>query len=229
MSNKLSPLCCIKIAARGSQLSRVQVQEILQELQSYHPTYSFECSYVSTYGDRDHSISLRTLDKTDVFTREVDQEVLSGRSRLGIHSAKDLPDPLTKGLKCIALTKGVDPRDSLVLRDPLALKEGALIATSSLRREQLIQQLYPYVRCQDIRGTIEERLRKMDAAEFDGMVMAEAALIRLKLHHVYRLTLPGEPAPLQGRLAVIARQEDQDMAELFSWAAPQEEMFRTSN
>ncbi len=162
-------------------------------------------TWVQTIGDRDRTTSLRTLDKTDFFTRELDQLLLAGAIDAAIHSAKDLPEPLPQGLTLAALTKGLDPRDSLVLREGETLQPNSLIATSSLRREETVRALCPTARFIDLRGTIHERLAKLHKKEADGVVLAECALIRLKLTHLNRIPLPGETAPLQGRLAIIVR------------------------
>jgi len=204
----------IEVGARSSLLSRCQVEEVYQELKGIHPEIEFETIYVQTTGDRDRTTSLRTLDKTDFFTREIDQMLLRGECRIAIHSAKDLPEPLPKGLEIIALTRGVDPSDSLVFRQ--SLKKGAVIATSSLRREQSVQMLREDVCFVDIRGTIEERLAKLECGEIDGVVIAEAALIRLKLTHLNRIRLPGNTTPLQGQLAILAREGDREMRTIFT-------------
>ncbi|MCH9627215.1 MAG: Porphobilinogen deaminase [Chlamydiales bacterium] len=205
----------LSISARSSPLSKAQVQEVLVELQHMHPEVSFQPVYVKTVGDLDRVTSLRTLGKTDFFTREVDGKVLSGECRVAVHSAKDLPEPLPAGLEIVALTRGLDPSDALVLRAGESLQKGAVIATSSLRREEMVRELERDVRFVDIRGTIEERLARMDAGAVDGVVIAEAALIRLGLTHLNRIRLPGETTPLQGRLAILARVGDLEMRELF--------------
>lgn len=185
----------MKIGARSSPLSRAQVEEIRREF-----NLDFEVVWVETTGDRDKTTSLRTLDKTDFFTRELDQMLLAGHIDAAVHSAKDLPDPLPKGLKIAALSIGVDPRDSLVIkREPVLL-----VATSSERREEAVRQLYPECKFVDVRGTIQERLEK----DVDGVVIAEAALIRLKLTHLKRVFLPGATAPLQGKLAIVCRENE---------------------
>ncbi len=161
------------------------------------------CRYYETVGDRDRATSLRDLGRTDFFTRELDQALLSGEIDLAVHSAKDLPDPLPDGLEVAMLTEGVDPADALVFNQPI--RPGALIATSSARREEAVRQLFPEVRFCDVRGTIEERLALLDRGEVQGVVIAEAALIRLGLTARRRVRLPGETAPLQGRLAIVGR------------------------
>jgi len=209
----------IRVAARRSPLSQVQTREVEQELQQHHPQVCFDPVYLESYGDHDRTTSLRSLDKTDFFTKEIDACVLGGDCRLAIHSAKDLPEPLPEGLCLVCLTRGQDSSDSLVLRQGVSLNDlpaGARIATSSLRREEAVCQLRSDLNFQDIRGTIEERLATLDRGDVDGVVIAEAALIRLDFTSRNRVRLPGETTPLQGQLAVVAREDDTAMKELFA-------------
>jgi hydroxymethylbilane synthase len=203
----------ITVGARGSELSRAQILEVHHELLQHHPHIQFKPTWITTMGDKDKQTSLRDLDKTDFFTREVDELQLKGEFRISIHSAKDLPEPLPPGLKIVALTKGVDPSDVLVYNQELS--ENAIIATSSYRREQNLKEWKRGFRFVDIRGTIQERLAILDSGKVDGVVMAEAALIRLRLMHRRRMPIPGKTAPLQGRLAIIALSTDHEMEELF--------------
>jgi len=206
--------CEITVGARGSKLSKAQVWEVHRELLRHHPHIQFQPAWVETTGDKDKKTSLRTLEKTDFFTREVDQMQLQGHFRISIHSAKDLPEPLAPGLKIVALTGGVDPSDVLVYNHELP--QNALIATSSHRREQNLRAWRADFRFTDIRGTIEERLAILDNGQIDGVVFAKAPLIRLGLMHRRHISIPGETAPLQGRLAVIALESDHTMEQLFS-------------
>lgn len=194
----------MKVAARNSPLSRAQVIEIEQEL-----GVALDPIFVETHGDKDLVQSLRGLDKTDFFTREVDALVLDGTARIAIHAAKDLPDPLPDGLKCIYISKGVDHRDVLVLGDGKTLDQVKVVGSSSDRRDAMVKALKSDVVFKDIRGTIERRLKQLDDGDFDAVVMAEAALIRLKLTHRKRLFLQGETAYLQGKLAILSRSNDQ--------------------
>ena len=209
----------LRVAARRSPLSQVQTREVEQELQQYHPHIHFEPVYQVSHGDQDRTTSLRSLGKTDFFTREIDALVLSGDCDIAIHSAKDLPDPLPEGLSLVCLTRGLDSSDSLVFRAAESLnslRSGACIATSSTRREEAVRQLRSDLIFRDIRGTIEERLAVVDQGEADGVVIAEAALIRLGLTHRSRIRLPGSTTPLQGQLAVVAKQESLKVKELFA-------------
>jgi len=201
----------VNVASRESPLSRAQVREVFEELIQFHPEVEFVSTFVSTIGDRDLKTSLRALNKTDFFTRDVDELILNGKCRIAIHSAKDLPDPLPEGIAIVALTRGVDPSDVLVLR----IDEPKRIGSSSERRDEAVKRLFPEAVCLDIRGTIQRRLALLDAGEYDAVVMAEAALIRLQLTHRKRIRIPCEPAPFQGRLAIVARDDDQEMKQLF--------------
>ena len=201
------------MGSRGSNLARKQVEEVLDLI---GVDYTIVC--IQTVGDRNLSCSLRSMDKTDFFTREIDQMVLQGACDVAIHAAKDLPQPLTKGLQLIALTKGIDARDSLVMREGERLeniKLGATIGSSSYRRDRAVKDLRADLRCVEIRGCIEDRLALLDKGEIDGLVVAEAALIRLGLKTRNRIFLRAETAPWQGKLAVIGRREDKEMKALF--------------
>lgn len=185
----------LKVGARSSPLSRAQVEEVRGEL-----GLDFEVTWVETTGDLDRSSSLRKMEKSDFFTRELDLMLLNEEIDAAIHSAKDLPEPLPKGLKIAWISQGLDPRDSLVIKkEPVQI-----VATSSERREEAVRQLFPDCRFVDLRGTIQERLKK----EVDGVVVAEAALIRLGLTHLPRVFLPGPTAPLQGKIAIVCREDE---------------------
>jgi hydroxymethylbilane synthase len=204
----------ITVGSRGSRLSRAQVAEVLAEIRKHRPDIQFTSHYITTSGDLNLKQSLRDLDKTDFFTKEIDQLQVDGAFRISIHSAKDLPEPLHPGLELVALTRGVDNADVLVTdHDPLPY--GAKIGTSSHRRDETIRELRSDLQPKDIRGTIDQRLALVDSGQFDGVVMAEAALIRLQLTHRKRIFLKCTPAAWQGKLAIIARKGDREMQELF--------------
>lgn len=209
----------ISVAARSSPLSISQAYEVLALIQKIHPDVEFKPHFLKSHGDIDLTASLRTLDKTDFFTREIDALVLDQTCRIAIHSAKDLPENIPDGLKIVAITRGIDPSDSLVLReyDTLeTLKPGSLIATSSLRREEAVKQLRSDLNFCDLRGTIHKRLELLQKGEADGVVIAEAALLRLNLSHLNRVRLPGNTTEFQGQLAILARASDDEIEALFT-------------
>lgn len=214
----LSDKLTISVAGRSSPLSIAQIDEVLQELHRFHPYVEFECRYVQTLGDKDLTTSLRGMEKTDFFTREIDAMLLAGECRIAVHSAKDLPHHLPEGLSVAAITYGLDSSDALVFRkgDSLqSLPAGSRVGTSSARRDEVIRALRTDLEMVDIRGNIGQRLAKLDSGEVDAVVIAEAALIRLGLDSLNRMLLPGKTVEGQGKLAVVVRSEDEEMLNLF--------------
>jgi len=205
----------ISVSARKSPLSLAQAKEVEEEIQKFHHHISFKIFTVESHGDKDKKTSLRSLDKTDFFTREIDELVINRTCQIAIHSAKDLPEKIPEELSMIALTKGLTPSDSLVLREGEKLRSGSIVATSSERREELVREICP-VKFVDIRGTIGERLDKLKNGEIDGIVIAEAALIRLGLTHLNRIHLNGPTVPFQGQLAIMARKDNVEMRRIFT-------------
>ena len=209
----------VTVACRSSPLSKAQIKEVEEELSLFFPSLQFVPTFLLSRGDLDLTSSLRNLEKTDFFTKEIDALQLAGGCRISIHSAKDLPEPLTRGLAIAALTKGVDPTDVIVLREGdtiESLPQNAKIGTSSVRREENVLNLRSDLQCTDVRGNILARLKLLDQGFVDGLVMAEAALIRLNLTQRNRIQLPGISAPLQGKLAVVVLENDAEMLQLFT-------------
>ena len=208
----------ISVAARGSLLSRAQVQEVLELLQRFYKGVTFIPEWIETRGDKDQATSLLGLEKTDFFTKEVDEAVLDGRCQIAVHSAKDLPEEIAQELSVVAYTKGVDPSDVLVFRpgeNLHTLSKTPRVGSSSLRRKENVLAFLPNCTFVDVRGPIEKRLELVDGGELDALILAKAALIRLRIQRE-SLVLPGEIAPMQGRLAVLAKKEDKEMRALFS-------------
>lgn len=207
----------VRIGARPSPLSRAQVNEVLQALRAFHPEIEFDPVWVETVGDRDLKTSLRLMERSNFFTKEIDEQLLKGEFSVAIHSAKDLPETIPSLFQIVALTCGVDASDVIVLRKgESTLPLGACVGTSSLRREQNLRAWRPDLLCLDIRGSIEHRLHQLEKGDYDGVIMASAALIRLQLEDYPRIVLPGETASLQGQLAVVACCGDREMQALFS-------------
>jgi len=209
----------VTIGARSSPLSRAQVEEVLCELKTFHPDIIFLPIWFQTTGDKDQKTSLRDMEKSDFFTKEIDRMQLEGDFQVSIHSAKDLPDPIHDGLEIIALTRGVDPSDVLVIKNGSTLNDlprNCKIGASCKRRDLSVKKILPDAEIVDIRGTIGDRLSLLHQGKLDGVVVAKAALIRLKIEDVVCIALQGEIAPLQGKLAIIARKGDKKMKQLFS-------------
>ncbi len=208
----------ITVGARQSPLSKIQTEEVLSEIQTIHPNIRFIPSWIITTGDKDQSTPLWKAE-TNFFTKEIDEKQLRGEFRISIHSAKDLPSPIQEGLEIVAITKGICPYDSLVMAKGMSIEtlpEKAQIGTSSKRRDAAIKALRDDLQTVDIRGSIQERLLLLKTGSVDGLVIAEAALIRLRLASLNRIFLHYETELLQGKLAIIARKEDTEMKQLFS-------------
>jgi uroporphyrinogen III methyltransferase/synthase len=205
----------IKVIARGSQLSQIQVEEVKKQLQKV----AFEVQLLDSLGDKDKSISLMDNIPADFFTREIDNAILNGSADIAIHSAKDLPYPLPKGLELIALTKSKDKTDSLVTRNGKGLTKlpnGSVIGTSSEQRKRNILDLRNDLEIKSIRGTIEERIKQLDEKKYDAVIVATCALERLKLKSRITEKLSFSTHPLQGNLAVVAKKGNLALKELFS-------------
>ncbi|MBP5482625.1 MAG: hydroxymethylbilane synthase [Paludibacteraceae bacterium] len=205
----------LRVVARSSQLSLLQVEEVFSLMDGLE----YELVTCESYGDRHKEQSLTGGIPSDFFTRELDAAVLEGKADIAIHSAKDLPFPLPKGLEIYALTDAFDKSDSLVSRDHLTLAQlpsGARIATSSVMRKKELLRLREDLRVVDVRGTIGERIAQLDRGDFEGLIVASCALHRLGLSDRIAEPLPFETHPLQGHIAIVGRTGDETIQHIFS-------------
>ncbi|MBQ8989298.1 MAG: glutamyl-tRNA reductase [Prevotella sp.] len=206
----------IRIVARGSRLSRLQVEEVMQRL----PEVPYNLRVQASLGDKNQTISLLNGEAPDdIFTRELDLALLKGEADVAIHSAKDLPEQLNGGLEVIALYEAFDKTDSLVSRDNLTLAQlpvGSRIGTSSPLRRRELQALRPDLEIVGIRGCIEDRVRQVRAGQIDAAIVATCALKRLGMEGEIAEVLPFATHPMQGRLAVTARKGRNDLKAIFS-------------
>jgi len=204
----------LKVISRKSPLALIQVKEVFD----FFPELKYELIALQSFGDKHKEISLLGNAPADIFTRELDQAILDGTADLAIHSAKDLPYPLSQGLVVIALFDAFDQSDSLVSRDSMTLTElpyGAKVGTSSPTRRSELLSIRPDVQVVSIRGTIEERISLVDSGEIDALIVASCALKRLGLIHRATEELPFETHPLQGNLAIVARNDKPELKLLF--------------
>ena len=214
----------IRIATRSSRLALWQAEYVSALLKIAAPEVPVEIIHVSTLGDRDLTEPLRALGTFGVFTREVQKVVLDGRADLAVHSLKDLPTDEVAGL-CLA---AVPPRgpvfDALVLPANAApgtgwnsIPHAARIGTGSPRRQAQVRHARPDVELLEIRGNVETRLKKLDAGEYDAIILAVAGLERLGLAD--RVTQPlcpplMFPAVGQGALGLECRAEQAWLREI---------------
>jgi uroporphyrinogen III methyltransferase/synthase len=202
----------LRLISRGSRLARVQVDEVLPQLAPLFPDATFTKQIVTTPGDRDLKIALTDPSvPEDFFTRDLDEAMRRGEADIGVHSAKDLPQHPVPGITVAALLPALDIRDALVVRRGLASDAIRVIGTSSPRREAEILRLHPGATLKPLRGTIEQRLALLDQGDYDAILVAACALIRLGLADRIDHHLPYDPSPQQGRLALTVRDDRPDL------------------
>lgn len=206
----------IRVIARGSRLSRLQVEEVFKNF----PELAYEIKYLESYGDKNQQISLLNGEApADIFTRELDDAIRQGDADIAIHSAKDLPYPLPEDLEVIALFPAFDTTDSLVSRNHKKLAElpaGSIIGTSSPLRKKGLNELRPDLTIKGIRGCIEERVQQVKDGKYDAAIVATCALKRLGMEDEITEVLPFPTHPLQGFLAVTAKKGSQDLKQAFA-------------
>ena len=197
----------IRVIARGSRLSRLQVEEVFKNF----PELAYEIKYLESYGDKNQQISLLNGEApADIFTRELDDAIRQGDADIAIHSAKDLPYPLPEDMEVIALFPAFDTTDSLVSRDHKKLAElpaGSIIGTSSPLRKKGLNELRPDLTIKGIRGCIEDRVQQVKDGKYDAAIVATCALKRLGMEDEIAEVLPFPTHPLQGFLAITAKKE----------------------
>jgi hydroxymethylbilane synthase len=191
------------IASRGSQLALWQAHWVQEQLAALGHASRIEI--VKTTGDKITDVPLAQVGTKGLFTKEIEEALLDGRADLAVHSLKDLPTELPAGLVLAAIPVREDARDALVGRRLADLPAGARLGTSSLRRAAQLRKLRPDLRIEPVRGNLETRLRKLDAGQYDAIVLAAAGLKRLGWEdRIAEILSPDVvcPAVGQGALAI---------------------------
>ncbi|MGA7954788.1 MAG: hydroxymethylbilane synthase [Gloeobacterales cyanobacterium] len=213
----------IRIGSRDSQLALVQSHWVRGELQKIYPDYEFPLMELKTQGDKILDVALAKIGDKGLFTKELEVSMLEGTTDFAVHSLKDLPTELPEGLTLAVVTERENPADALVLHSKHkgqtldTLTKGTVLGTSSLRRLAQLRHHYPHLVFKDIRGNLNTRLRKLDAGEFDGIVLAVAGLQRLGWADRIDQVIPGDislHAVGQGALGIECRAVDQPLIEL---------------
>jgi len=199
----------IIIGTRKSELALWQAGFIKKEIEKKFKSVKVEIKKISTKGDKILDVSLSKIGDKGLFTKEIENELLAGTIDIAVHSLKDLPTLLPKGLELAAVTKRHAVEDVLVARKKKMtlenLPEGATVATGSLRRASQILHIRPDIKIVDIRGNVQTRLKKFEASKWDGMILARAGLERLKLKKHISSIIPTYmilPAVGQGALGI---------------------------
>ena len=208
----------IVIATRQSRLALWQAEHVRDRLQALYPQCRVELLALSTRGDEILDTSLAKIGGKGLFVKELELALAEGRADLAVHSAKDVPMELPAGFALGAILEREDPRDAFVSNRFSGLDElppGAVVGTSSLRREAQLRSSHPQLGVSSLRGNLDTRLAKLDRGEHDAIILAAAGLTRLGLGSRIRSLLSFEqslPAAGQGALAIEYRAERGDVA-----------------
>jgi hydroxymethylbilane synthase len=213
-------MTCLRIATRKSPLALWQTEHVADRLRAAHPGLSVELVPLSTRGDEILDRSLAAIGGKGLFLKELELAMQRGEADCAVHSLKDVPMTLDAGFILAAILPRHDPADAFVSsRFPHldALPAGARVGTSSLRRQAQLRARRNDLTLLDLRGNVNTRLAKLDAGEYDAIVLACAGLQRLGLGSRIRtqLTAPDWlPAPAQGAIAIECRADDSHTAAL---------------
>jgi hydroxymethylbilane synthase len=205
----------IRIGSRGSQLALWQANHIAAALRMLGHEVSIEV--IRTTGDRMQNISFASVGAKGMFTKEIEEALLAGTIDLAVHSLKDLPTELGASFTLAAIPKRADPRDVLVSERYSgleALPAGAVVGTSSLRRQAQLRALRPDLEYVEFRGNVDTRLAKLGQGKADAIILAASGLDRLQKTETIRERFAPEvlcPAPGQGALAIECRAGDRAM------------------
>jgi len=205
----------IRIATRKSPLAMWQAEHVAAELKKAHPGLTVELLGMSTKGDRILDAPLAKIGGKGLFVKELEQGMLEGTADIAVHSMKDVPVELPEGLHLPIIMEREDPRDAFVSNkyaDLDELPQGACVGTSSLRRQSQLAERRPDLVIKPLRGNVNTRLAKLDAGEFDAIILASAGLIRLGFSDRIASFITAEqslPAIGQGAVGIECREDDE--------------------
>jgi hydroxymethylbilane synthase len=205
----------IVIGSRGSQLALWQARHIAARLAELGAETSIRI--IKTTGDKITDVPLAEVGGKGLFTKEIEEELLAGTIDLAVHSLKDMPTDLPRGLTLAAFPEREEPRDALIGCTLAGLGKGSKVGTSSLRRAAQLRALDRGIVTGTLRGNVDTRLRKLDEGQFDAIVLAAAGLRRLGWQDRITELLPVEvmcPAVGQGALAIEVREDHSDVVDL---------------
>jgi len=208
------------IATRESPLALWQAHFVAGELEKLYPDLEVELLGMTSRGDQILETPLYKVGGKGLFVKELETALLDGRADIAVHSMKDVPMELPSGLELGVICEREDPRDALVGVSSLdELPQGARLGTSSLRRSCQIKRSRPDLDIGFLRGNVNTRLAKLDAGEFDAIVLATAGLVRLGFNERIGASIDPEislPAGGQGAVGIEYRSNDTRTAELLA-------------
>ncbi|MFT5032416.1 MAG: hydroxymethylbilane synthase [Bermanella sp.] len=226
------PQRTIRIATRESLLALWQAEYIKTELERCHPGIQVELLGMTTRGDQMLDSPLSKIGGKALFVKELEQAMIEGRADMAVHSMKDVPMEFPEGLELAVICEREDARDAFVSNRFASvgeLPQGAVVGTSSLRRECQLRSQRPDLVIRSLRGNVQTRLRKLDEREFDAIVLAAAGLLRLKLSEriaAYMAPEQSLPAVGQGAVGVEVRSDDVELKTLLAPLAHQQTSLR---
>jgi hydroxymethylbilane synthase len=212
----------IKIGTRGSKLALWQANWVKSALTAGHPSLSVELVPIKTKGDKILDVALAKVGGKGLFVKEIEEALLNGDIDLAVHSMKDMPSEIPKGLCIGAIPQRETPQDVLISRKSLLLSQlgpNARIGTSSLRRTAQLLHSRPDLLIHPLRGNLDTRLKKLDADNFDAIILAAAGVKRLGLEHRITEYIDEKvmlPAVGQGALCIEIREKDPEVESIIT-------------
>jgi hydroxymethylbilane synthase len=213
----------LTVATRGGALAIAQTEHVIATLKKIHPGLEIRIKEITTTGDKDRRTALWTLKETGFFTSQVEDALIAHKADFAVHSFKDLPTAQREGLIIAAVFSRNFVEDCLVAKQPLdsieKLPAGAKVGTSSLRRAAQLKHLRADLFPTPIRGNVQTRLLKLDAGQFDAILLARAGLERLGLADKISFIFDPAvfiPAPAQGALGIQTRADDDQTKEIIT-------------
>ncbi len=213
----------IRIATRGSKLALWQANYIGNEIKKRYPHAQVEYKIIKTSGDKILDVPLAKIGGKGLFVKEIEESLLKGDSDIAVHSMKDVPAVLPDGLVVDIVPKRENPFDCLVserFKDLDDLPKGAVVGTSSLRRQAQIKKVRPDIEVRMLRGNLDTRIKKLKQGMYDAIIVARAGLIRLGTCAKYTKELEPPlflPAVAQGALGIEYKENREDIKEFLSF------------
>ncbi len=213
----------IVIATRGSELALWQANFIKAQIEAKYSDVHCELNVIKTMGDKILDVPLAKIGGKGLFVKEIETALLENKADIAVHSMKDVPMELPVGLKLVSSPKAGSSNDALVSTRFNTIGElpiNAKVGTSSLRRKLQLLELRPDLEVLDLRGNLQTRLRKLDEAMYDAIILAEAGLVRLGLEDRVKESIDIEkmlPPSCQGILGLEARSDDVEIIELLKF------------
>ncbi len=211
----------ITIGSRGSELALWQSNFIKKEIEKKHKSVQVEIQLIKTKGDKILDVALSKIGDKGLFTKELETELLNKNIDLAVHSLKDLQTQIPEGLKLAAVTERHPNEDALIARKKGTtihdLKEGAVVATGSLRRRSQLKHIRPDIEIVELRGNVPTRINKFLESNWDAIILARAGIERLKLTKHISSIIPVEeilPAVGQGALGIEIHEENKLVEEI---------------